>query len=155
MASAYGLPEYSNHPITGAGNLGNLLQDVSNRVSTGKMAKVPDSIFEGVAKNIEETIQKKEWARRPRTYFILHQINRLDVMEAFIAQGLNDTSLPYKGRRNLPESFSVYESEAFLKWQEVVDSDLLHFEEGRHIYVPNGDIFFDIKKPPLGTGSQG
>jgi hypothetical protein len=76
-------------------------------------------------------------------------------MESFIAKGLNDTSLPYSGRRSLPETLTFYEAGDFLKWQDVVVSDVLHLERGKHVSIGNGDILFQSRPPPLGVGSQG
>ena len=135
--------------------LSNLLHRVNTDITAGKTKRLPDAMFDKIAKTLEETVQKTEWTRRPRTWFVLHQINRLDAMEAFIVQGLNDTSLPYKGRKDLPPCLTYHEAEDFIQWQGVVDSDVLHFEEGRHIITTNGDVFFNVQKPALGTGSQG
>lgn len=157
MASNYSLSDnMSSSPASNSGGkLSDLLRQANAAMGTGKMTKLPDSLFDLIAKNLKETVQKEEWTSRPRTWFILNQINRLDAMKAFIAEGLNDTSLPYKGRRDLPICLTYHEVDAFMKWQGVVDSDVLHFEEGRHIHITDGDVFFDIKRPALGKGSQG
>jgi hypothetical protein len=76
-------------------------------------------------------------------------------MECFIAKGLNDTSLPYSGRRALPETFTPYEATDFLKWQDLVVSDVLHLEHGKHVGVDNGDKLFERRPLQLGVGSQG
>lgn len=76
-------------------------------------------------------------------------------MESFIAKGLNDTSLPYSGRRYLPETLTFYEVGDFLKWQDLVVSDVLHLEQGKHVSIGNGDTLFECRRPQLGVGSQG
>lgn len=116
---------------------------------------LPDPRFEAIGKVLESTVQLQAWSSRPRTYFILWQIKRLDTMDWFIAKGLNDTSLPYRARRDLPEMLTFYEASDFLKWQEVVVSDVLHLEQGKHVSVGNGDTLFEPKPVRLGVGSQG
>ena len=123
--------------------------------STTKSSVIPESQFEEIAKVLEVDVQKKEWTSRPRTYFILWQIRRIDAMEAFIGQGLNDTSLPYKSRQSLPAALDVGEAIQFLQWQDKVVSDTLHLEQGKHIRIPNGDVLFEDRRRNLGYGSQG
>ena len=76
-------------------------------------------------------------------------------MEAFIAQGLNDTSLPYKNRRSLPAALDVGETFQFLQWQDSVVSDTLQLEQGKHVSILNGDVLFENGRRKLGHGSQG
>jgi hypothetical protein len=117
---------------------------------------VPESRFEEISKALEIETQKKEWANRPRTYFILWQIRRIDAMNAFIVQGLNDTSFPYGGRSALPDTLTIYEASEFLKWQESVLSDILHLEQGTtHCRLQDGDALFERRPVRLGVGSQG
>ena len=123
--------------------------------STTKSSIIPESQFEEIAKALERDVQRKEWTSRPRTYFILWQIRRIDAMEAFIGQGLNDTSIPYKGRQSLPAALDFGETKQFLQWQDKVISDTLYLEQGKHIRVPNGDVLFENRPRKLGHGSQG
>jgi hypothetical protein len=117
---------------------------------------IPDSRFDDISKAIEAEIQKQEWVNRPRTYFILWQIKRLDAMNTFIAQGLNDTSFPYRGRSALPDTLTYFEASDFLRWQELVYSDILHLEHGTtHCHLTDGDILFERGRDQLGVGSQG
>lgn len=104
---------------------------------------------------LEKQVQKREWTNRPRTYFILEKIKRVDAMEAFIAQGLNDTSLPYKGRSSLPNTLNADEAHDFLKLQSSVISDVLSLEQGKHVRIANGDVLFENTRRKLGVGSQG
>lgn len=115
---------------------------------------MPDTRFDDISRGLERDVQNPEWTSRPRTYFILVQIRRIDAMDAFIAQGLNDTSLPYRGRSSLPRTLEVNEAEQFLRWQHAVVSDTLYLEQGKHIRLANGDLLFDIGKK-LGIGSKG
>jgi hypothetical protein len=76
-------------------------------------------------------------------------------MESFIAKGLNDTSLPYSGRRSLPDTLDIFEAREFLQWQNLVVSDVLHLEQGKHVTICNGDALFESRRRRLGVGSQG
>lgn len=117
---------------------------------------VADSHFEQISKALEIEVQKQDWASRPRTYFILWQIKRIDAMNAFIVQGLNDTSFPYSGRDALPDTLTYFEASDFLKWQIFVYNDILHLEQGTtHCQLADGDVLFERKPVQLGVGSQG
>ena len=76
-------------------------------------------------------------------------------MDSFIAMGLNDTSLPYSGRHSLPETLQYFEARDFLKWQDLVVSDVLRLEQGKHVSIENGDALFESRRSRLGVGSQG
>ena len=123
--------------------------------STTKPPIIPESQFEEIARALEREVQKKEWTSRPRTYFILWQIKRIDAMEAFIGQGLNDTSLPYKSRQSLPAALDVGEALQFLQWQDRVVSDTLQLGQGKHVWILNGDVLFENGRRKLGVGSSG
>lgn len=123
--------------------------------STTKPSVIPESTFDAISKALETEVQKKEWTSRPRTYFILLQIRRIDAMEAFIAQGLNDTSLPYKSRSSLPAALNIGEANQFLQWQDRVVSDTIHLEQGKHVRINDGDTLFEAARKRLGVGSQG
>lgn len=126
-----------------------------NEATDASVKPLPQSVFNEISTRLEAEVQKREWTNRPRTWFILNQIKRLDAMEAFINQGLNDTSLPYKGRNSLPETLNFFEANDFLKWQDLVISDVLSLEQGKHVWIPNGDVLFESSRPKLGVGSQG
>ena len=49
-----------------------------------------ESFFTDISMRLEAEVKKREWTNRPRHWFILNQIKRLDAMEAFIKQGLNE-----------------------------------------------------------------
>jgi hypothetical protein len=134
--------------------LSSRLQSLCSQADT--KPAISESVFEEISKALEIETQKHEWANRPRTYFILWQIRRIDAMNAFIVQGLNDTSFPYSGRSALPDALTYFEASEFLKWQESVYSDILHLEQGTtHCQLPDGDILFERKPVQLGVGSQG
>lgn len=109
--------------------------DQQSEATNAPAKPLADSLFIDISSRLEADVKKPEWTNRPRTWFILNQIKRLDAMEAFIAQGLNDTSLPYHGRNSLPETLSFYEAKLFLEWQNSVISDVLHLEQGQHVRI--------------------
>ena len=124
--------------------------------ATGLPVKpLPETVFDNISSMLEMQVQKREWTNRPRTWFILDKIKRVDAMEAFIAQGLNDTSLPYKGRSSLPNTLNADEAHDFLKLQNSVISDVLYLEQGKHVRIANGDVLFESNRRKLGVGSQG
>ena len=126
-----------------------------NQATAVPVKPLEESTFIKISERLEADVQNKEWTNRPRHWFILNQINRLDVMDAFIQQGLNDTSLPYKGRSSLPRSLNFFEANDFLKWQDLVISDVLHLEKGKHVRILNRDVLFESGRKTLGVGSQG
>ena len=138
-----------------SGRLQVLCQPPEAEGSTTKSAIVPDAQFDEISRELEANVQKPEWTSRPRTYFILWQIRCVEAMDAFIAQGLNDTSLPYRSRHLLPAILDVNEAEQFLQWQNSVVSDTLQLEHGKHIRLNDGDVLFRSERKKLGTGSQG
>ena len=127
--------------------------DLQNKATAGSI--IPESVFQDISTKLEDQVQKQEWSKRPRTWFILNQIKRLDAMEAFITQGLNDTSFPFSGRSSLPHTLNFNEASEFLKCQASVQSDTLHVERGTHVRIANGDVLFESNRPQLGVGSQG
>ena len=129
--------------------------DQQNEAAGLPVKPLPEIVFDEISSMLEKQVQKREWTNRPRTYFILEEIKRVDAMEAFIAQGLNDTSLPYKGRSSLPNTLNADEAHDFLKLQNSVVSDVLSLEQGKHIRIANGDVLFESTRPRLGVGSQG
>ena len=129
--------------------------DQQNKATGLPVQPLPETVFDGISSMLETQVQKPGWTNRPRTWFILDQIKRVDAMEAFIAQGLNDTSLPYKGRSSLPNTLNADEAHDFLTLQYSVLSDILYLERGKHVGIFNGDVLFGSTRPRLGVGSQG
>ncbi|KAL9611674.1 MAG: hypothetical protein Q9167_003703 [Letrouitia subvulpina] len=155
MAAIRGILAQTSNLFTGTGTVDHGPSSTEDEVSTKKMQRLPDSVFEDISRNLEATLQNKDWANRPRTWYILNQINRLDLMETFILQGLNDTSLPYNSRQSLPQKLDRFEYENFVKWQDAVLSDVLQLEKGSHVLIKNGNALFEGRRIRLGTGSQG
>lgn len=147
--SFYSLGEASSRPA-------NESPYQQNQATATPVKPLEESLFIDISARLEADVHNKEWTNRPRTWFILHQIKRLDLMEAFIQQGLNDTSLPYKGRSSLPQNLNFYEAKDFLSWQDHVISDVLYLEQGKHVRIANGDVLFEkSSRKRLGVGSQG
>jgi hypothetical protein len=75
-----------------------------------------------------ETIQdlllrtgKRSWSTRPRTYALLRVIGYVDLMQAFVVEGLTDNEFPYT-RQTLPPDISSdrYACDSFLRRQHLV-----------------------------------
>ena len=134
-----------------------LLRQIDSEVSAKKMTRVPDQYFDHIGSALLESTRQQEWAMRPRTWYLLNKIRRLDTMPTFIALGLNDASLPYQpnSRKLLPESLTYGQFAEFIKIQRLVDSDVLGLENGRHVVVIDGDQLFEPRRVTLGAGSQG
>ncbi|KAL9125628.1 MAG: hypothetical protein Q9217_005195, partial [Psora testacea] len=131
-----------------------LHRQIVEEVNSKKLTRIADASFNELSKALRNHLQNSDFAIRPRTWFILFQINRVDVMHAFIIQGLTDASLPYKERRSLPPTLNPEECREFFKLQELVMSEGLDLESGRRVRFNNGDEFFK-KVRTLGTGQQG
>lgn len=117
-----------------------------------------DSTFDQIAAEMRSNELEEEWIRRPRTYWILTQIKKLDLMDAFIFNGYDDTFIPYNSLKALPRtnarSFNYSDAQAFLEWQRVCVSQRLQFERGEHVRLEDGDVLFEDNKKKLGSGSQ-
>jgi|SRR5579862_3325452 len=122
-----------------------------------KMKPLKDSLLPRIARLLE-LFGKHTWSRRPRTYVILRMINRVDAMDAFVAEGLYDISLPYS-QRTLPSVIKNPSARSkFLALQPLVLSEqalTVENGEGRHRhFVEDGDVHFKpIKR--LGQGGFG
>ena len=144
----------SHAPGAGGKCLDDIVQEIRFAVSGRSAPQEMDVLFDNLSNALLDEIKNQQWSSRPRTWYILQAMNRLDTMNAFIYQGLNDTSLPHR-RDSLPETLNADEARAFLELQELIPSDILHLEEGKHITLKNGDIFFEERRQKLGHGSQG
>ncbi|KAH0542810.1 hypothetical protein FGG08_002858 [Glutinoglossum americanum] len=105
-----------------------------------------------------EIYGKYGWSLRPRTYSILRMAKRTDGMDAFIAEGLYDISLPYS-ERTLPDNLKSPTTRSdFLALQPLVLSEQaseVESGEGRHRHFSeDGNLYFRrIKR--LGGGGFG
>ncbi|KAF3930125.1 Ankyrin-3 [Dactylella cylindrospora] len=116
-----------------------------------------DSIYPEISRRLE-LAGKYDWSLRPRTYTLLHLINRLDSMDAFTSEGLFDVSLPYN-ERTLPAGLKASSAGAkFLELQPLVLSELasdFEHSDGRHRHFGiDGDNYF-IHIGHLGKGAFG
>lgn len=144
----------SGLPVAGAQTLIGIVQEIRFAVSGRSAPQELDMHFENLSAALTDEIKNPQWSSRPRTWYILHELNRLDTMNAFIYQGLNDTSLPHR-RDSLPEILNADDARAFLELQELITSDILQFEKGKHVTLKSGDILFEKRTQRLGCGSQG
>jgi hypothetical protein len=119
---------------------------------------IDDDAFEEISDLLLNIGHKESWSRRPRTYAVLKMMNAVPHMDAFETHGLNDTSFPYRKKRDLPpelQSFNM--SESFLGYQKYVMCDSCDLEkdkEGRHISVKDGEKLFRWHEK-LGRGQSG
>lgn len=119
-------------------------------VDDGKNGKtylpIDDDAFEEISDLLLNAGHKESWSQRPRTYAVLRIMNAVQYMDAFETHGLNDTSFPYRTKRDLPpELQSPDMSDMFLTYQEYVFCDVCDLEkekEGRHIAVKDGERLF-------------
>ena len=135
--------------------LTNILRQIDADIASRKSAFVPDHRFDEIASALLQTVQDGEWVSRPRTWFILNRIGRLDTMPAFIAMGLNDASFPYSGRKSLPTALAIDQVHEIERIQDLVNSDMVQLEKGKHVSARDGDQFFDGPRYKLGVGGHG
>ncbi len=101
---------------------------------------------------------KDDWSLRPRTYAVLRMIRRVDVMGAFVVEGLYDISLPYS-ERTLPDSLnSAAARSKFLDLQSLVmtakAADLENGTGGHTYFNSDASAHFERIKV-LGSGGFG
>jgi hypothetical protein len=123
---------------------------------TGK-AVISDGAIQNIAECLKD-LEKEDASDRPRTFAVLHMMNRLDLMPAFVVEGLFDNSFPYHDRRSLPPLMRKDHDAChqFLELQTHVMSAACQMEkglDGPHVYADSGDVFF---KPleKLGSGGE-
>ena len=108
-------------------------------------------------KHLEQHIHEGGWSSRPRTYTVLRNIGRVDLMPAFIAEGLKDYAFPYSFEK-LPEILlDDVTKDRFMSAQKDVLTQATQLEsgaEGSHAYTKNGDdLYFVVRH--LGSGGYG
>lgn len=116
-----------------------------------------DSEFPRIARFLQ-LAGKHDWSLRPRTYAILRMVDRLDIMDSFVAEGLYDISFPYSPE-TLPRALRKSTDQAkFLELQTLVlTTQALDVESGgrRHRHLgEDGDVHFQPIKS-LGRGGFG
>ena len=126
----------------------------------GPQPCITDECFQHIAsllKHLERHLKENGWSSRPRTYAVLRNIGRADLMPAFIALDLKDYSFPYSVEK-LPEVFSDDSiKESFMNAQKYVLTQAVSLEngaEGVHAHTKNGeDLYYAINH--LGSGGYG
>jgi hypothetical protein len=131
--------------------------------SSDKPPRIDSEKFVEIAKLLK-TIDKQHgrpnhsaWAMRPRTYCVLRNIERLDLLDVFSDEGLTDFNLPYSNY-TLPDFVhGPGLREKFFLSQICVLTDARTFEEpgGPHVSIDgNAQQHFHHKRD-LGQGGFG
>jgi hypothetical protein len=123
---------------------------------TGKFL-ISDGAIQTIAECLKD-LEMEDASDRPRTYAVLHMMDRLDLMAAFVAEGLFDNSIPYHDRRSLPPLMRKDHDAChqFLELQTHVMSTACQMEKGLdspHVYADSGDVFFKSLEK-LGSGGE-
>jgi hypothetical protein len=81
-------------------------------------------------------VGKPQWSCRPRTYAVLRMIDRIDLFDNFILEGLKDIAFPYTDSR-LPSSLTPAAKAKFLQAQNLVLTKASDLEKsgGRHRHL--------------------
>lgn len=129
----------------------------SKDVKSGPRSHITDEDFRriaGLLRHLEAHHGSSGWSDRPRTYTVLRNIGRTDLMEVFIKLGYQDYSFPYSSDK-LPEALGDDAlRDKFIKAQRAVLTDAIHLENGHHAYTKNGDDIFTFIRH-LGRGGYG
>lgn len=163
IAAAFrGLPTHSQGETDVDDLLGRLCCP-PRTASSDKPLRMDSEKFFEIAKLLK-TIDKKHgrsnhsaWSMRPRTYCVLRNVARLDLLDAFTQEGLTDFNLPYSDH-TLPDFVHGAELRAkFFDSQYCVLTDARSFEEpgGPHVSIDgNAQQHFHHKRD-LGQGGFG
>jgi len=117
--------------------------------------KFTDDQCQDISRLISE-IGKVGWSSLPRLYIILRTIDQLQVLDAFIDEGINDFCLPLT-ISSLPRALGVAYHQEFLETQPLVLSKALDLEKNTkgHVYFTGDDHFPFEAKGNLGEGGFG
>ncbi|KAH0558594.1 hypothetical protein GP486_004751 [Trichoglossum hirsutum] len=100
---------------------------------------------------------RQSWSAVPRVYIVLRLINRLELLDMFIDQGITDIWLPF-AERSLPGTLSPSVRAQFLECQSVVLTKSLDLEnrgDRKHTHFREGEpLPFEVKAY-LGSGGYG
>lgn len=131
--------------------------------SSDKSPRIESEKFVEITKLLK-TIDKQNgrsgtsaWAMRPRTYTVLRNIARLDLLDDFSQEGLTDFNLPYS-HHTLPDFVQGPElREGFFRSQSYVLTDARGFEEpgGPHVSIDGKAQQHFHHKRDLGQGGFG
>lgn len=100
-----------------------------------KGSQFADSDFDMMSQLLNQ-VGKPQWSYRPRTYAVLRMIDRIDLFDTFILEGLKDIAFPYTDSR-LPNSLSPAAKAKFLQAQNLVLTRASDLEKsgGRHRHL--------------------
>ena len=95
-----------------------------------------DSDFDTMSGLLTQVGKPPQWCHRPRTYAVLRMIDRIDLFDTFISDGLKDIAFPYTDSR-LPNSLSPTAKAKFLLTQNLVLTKASDLEksDGRHRHL--------------------
>jgi hypothetical protein len=110
------------------------------RPTEAKWSQFADSDFDMISRRLIQ-VGKPQWSCRPRTYAVLRMIDRIDLFDAFILDGLKDIAFPYTDSR-LPNSLNPTAKAKFLQAQNLVLTKVSDLEksDGRHRHL---GLWFD------------
>jgi hypothetical protein len=105
------------------------------RLPEAKQSQFADSDFDMMSRLLTQ-VGKPQWSYRPRTYAVLRMIDRIDLFDTFILEGLKDIAFPYTDSR-LPTSLSPTAKAKFLQAQNLVLTKASDLEksDGRHRHL--------------------
>jgi hypothetical protein len=106
-----------------------------------KRSRFADSDFDKMGWLLAQVGKPPQWSYRPRTYAVLRMIDRIDLFDTFISDGLKDIAFPYTDSR-LPHSLSPTTKAKFLQAQNLVLTKASDLEKsnGRHRHL---GLWFD------------
>jgi len=98
-------------------------------------SQLADSDFDMMSRLLTQ-VGKPQWSYRPRTYAVLRMIDRIDLFDAFILEGLKDIAFPYTDSR-LPNLLNPTAKAKFLQAQNLVLTKASDLEknDGRHRHL--------------------
>lgn len=126
-------------------------------VESGKPEVISDKDIQEISECLQD-LEEVTAMERPRTFAVLHMMNRTSFMGAFEVAGLFDNSFPYASRRSLPPAMRLDQDAChqFLELQRYVLSDACQMENGArssHVHTKSGDLLFKSLRR-LGSGGE-
>lgn len=106
--------------------------------------------------DVLQRVGRGTWSRIPRIFTVLRLLDRLDVIDLFLAQAISDVYFPFT-HQTLPQSLNPSAAHEFLQVQRVVLSSALDLERetGRHRHFSSTNDVPFIKVEELGKGAFG
>lgn len=152
---ASGLTVEMTHPTAGASKPIEEIK-LSDYFNTEETQRVFTDIDCQIISNILQKSGKASWSVAPRIYIILRKLGQLQLLDAFLDQGISDLWLPFT-TASLPQCLSLAYHNEFLKLQPLVLTKALDLENGnrRHAHFTRDDPFPFESKGTLGQGGFG